>query len=307
MHNFRFTAETQREMLRARAEALPLYAPSFSETAPLFTDAFASYGIEIVARLPRPMREDDAEAADASSVVLVKWDMPCIYSGVLNATCRLKPQSLHDPTEYERPGEARRYTLAQLLCMICEASSAFSQLGSRFTYDSSIRICSNRACCNPYHRVTANVRDARIEFQARLDLHRHSFAMLTLPRHDVLFAAAPLRKRRAVVRPAFAGNLYLGKCPASGIRVYLSGVTRAPPEADSNTNFEVECVSEEGTHAGWILLSVCICDARYSGEVSLSRSVSASGGTIALLHQRRIDGVAIGGAMAPPHQRQVST
>ena len=291
LKSFKCTDDMRKAMQDARIAQLPKYAPSFLEDAITFQEAFDFYGIEEVARL---RRSSDSISSGAADIVMVKWDMPCIFSHAPGGVRRLSPRALCDPTEYDRPTEPRRYSLAQVLCLIAEVSPAFSCLGTRFGHDTALRVCGRRTCCNPYHRVASNVYDARIAFGNRLSLHNAAFEALLRSRAVVL---APKKKPACdahdapfvctdTAAPDFVGRMYMGKHPENGERVYVSGATRVSP--GDQELLELECVSQDGTRIGWVPLSVRVRDGRFRHSIHLAHSISASGGMMDLLRRTQI-------------------
>lgn len=278
--NFKSMQDAQKQMLDARVSRISSYKPSLCKQTIAYPESVCHYGEESVARL---RRHDE----DVDSSAMVMWDMPCIFSHIPDSAQYFKPSDLLDLTEHDCK-TTRKYTLCHLLYLVAEVSPAFGNISGKCAYDSAIRVCGDRCCCNPFHRAIPTTYTERVDFLSRLNMH--AIAFKAHHAKDIKSCIDAETTRRVV-------SLYLGPLPGciqnylsqhehsqeyTDKRVYIVSY-RCIECPDGNSKLALECSSESGMFESHIELTNVVMQSFQSDRVDIPRSIIANGGVTAIL------------------------
>lgn len=272
------TQELQDCRLAKRIAAISAYRPSLLTTTQCFGDVIAQYGVENVARL----RNDDGMQT------LMLWDMPCIFSHADTRVQLLRPIDLLEGTEAEDVFRRRKYTLAHVLFLILEVSSACAGLGKAYAHDSSIRVCGAKTCCNPYHRAMSPVHMEKTEFTNRLNMHQLAFAARFMAsKGDGSVEVPMLVADIHAWHPIF---MYIGTLKSSTeetyspprSRIYITA-HRYLPTFDEDHVVEFECSDASGQVVAHVTVQDFAVTNAYTKFVDIPETVRLNGGTQSIL------------------------
>ena len=199
-----------------------------------------------------------------------------------------------DIVEYEDIEKPRKYTLAHMLCLIIEVSPLFSEFKTKYSHDSSFRICKNAKCCNPYHRSIPNKNSSKILFLNRFNLFCDSFNNQLLKaehQQEVEDVELPCKKQKTdswehiIPTRLFIGTFYDEKKKLDTLniknRIHFAGSVRT-----CNTGggaIEIECVSGANEHVAWVPLRSAVPSTAFPGCIDIIKSIQTVGGNSKLL------------------------